>query len=230
MFFTLLVSFWLLGPLAPEPPSYTKAELLGDVVPARHPDFSQVHRRFTNREDAYLRMEVYDAFRQMWEAAQKEGINLVIISAARNRAYQKGIWNRKWLTYGGPDSTRAERILQYSSMPGTSRHHWGTDFDLNALENSYFEAGEGARIYRWLCDNAHQYGFFQPYTAFNAYRDAGYREEKWHWSYYPLAQRFQRAYNHVVNYEDLTGFTGSEYARPLDVINDYVNGVAAPEP
>jgi LAS superfamily LD-carboxypeptidase LdcB len=207
------------------PDEYRKADLLGDVEAHHNRDFDKLKSKYTTKANAYLRDEVYDAFKKMWKAAKKDGIKLTIISATRNRSYQSGIWNRKWNSFGGEENDRAERILQYSSMPGTSRHHWGTDFDLNSLENSYFESGEGLRVYEWLTAHAHTYGFFQPYTKFNDYRDAGYREEKWHWSYYPLASKFQRAYTHMVEYPDLKGFNGSEYAQKLDVINNYVNGI-----
>ena len=33
-------------------------------------------------------------------------------------------------------------------MPSTSRHHWGTDLDLNNLNNSYFTSGKGKKIYK----------------------------------------------------------------------------------
>lgn len=228
----IVLLFALSAPLAllnaKEPPVYSKAEILGDVNPATNKGFDKIKSKYTTKADIYLRDEVYDAFKQMWKDASKDGITLIIISATRNRNYQAGIWNRKWNSFGGDESDRAERILQYSSMPGTSRHHWGTDFDLNALENSYFESGEGKKIYDWLSTNAHKYGFFQPYTPFGKFRDAGYREEKWHWSYYPTASRFQRAYNHIVNYDDIKGFEGSEYAPKLDVINNYVNGIETP--
>lgn len=209
-----------------DPPVYTKAEILGDFDPAKHKGFDKLRSKYTTKKKAYLRDEVYDAFKKMWKDARRDGVSLVIISATRNRKYQSGIWNRKWNSFGGNETDRAGRILQYSSMPGTSRHHWGTDFDLNSLENSYFENGEGLKVYQWLTKNASKYGFYQPYTSFDDYRDAGYREEKWHWSYYPLAIKFQRAYNHIVGYQDLKGFNGWEYAKSLDVINNYVNGVA----
>ncbi len=226
----LLISALLLFPASKqEVPVYTKAEILGDIEPAERRDFDRVRNRFTSREEAYLRDAVYDAFKKMWRAARRDDIDLLIVSATRNRRYQAGIWNRKWEALQGAGEERALNILQYSSMPGTSRHHWGTDFDLNALNNEYFESGDGLRVYQWLQAHAHKYGFFQPYTAYNTYRDAGYREEKWHWSYYPLASKFQRAYNHIVSYEDLTGFLGSEFAEPLDVINNYVNGIEIPE-
>lgn len=225
----LILSFILISFPGNDIPVYTKSEIMGDVNPARHDDFDKLRSRYTTKEEAYLRDKVYDAFKDMWRDARRDGIDLVIISATRNRDYQAGIWNRKWNALNIPEEDRAENILQYSSMPGISRHHWGTDFDLNALNNAYFEAGKGAEVYAWLQNNAHKYGFFQPYTGFNQFRDAGYREEKWHWSYYPLAKRFQRAYNHIVTYDDLTGFTGSEYARKLDVINNYVNGIEVPK-
>ncbi|MFM9004881.1 MAG: D-alanyl-D-alanine carboxypeptidase family protein [Flavobacteriales bacterium] len=40
--------------------------------------------------------------------------------------------------------------MKFSSMPGTSRHHWGTDIDLNSVEPSYFLSGKGLLIYQWL--------------------------------------------------------------------------------
>lgn len=205
-------------------PEFTKADLLGDINPSSHRDFDKLRSKYCSKT-TYLREESYDAFKDMWKAAKADGIQLIIVSATRNRTYQKGIWNRKWLTFGGEESDRAQRILQYSSMPGTSRHHWGTDIDLNDLNNSYFESGEGAKIYEWLQNHAHEYGFYQPYTAFNPYRDAGYREEKWHWSYLPLAHRMQRAYRMLVDYDDLRGFMGDQYAEQLNVINNYVMGV-----
>lgn len=219
---TLLVSGTL------QTPVYTKAEIMGDVNPSDHKAFIEIERKYANRNGMYLRKEVYEAFLKMWQAAEDDGHRMEIISATRNQARQKQIWENKWNSYGGDHLARAQRILEYSSMPGTSRHHWGTDFDINNLSNNYFETGEGKRLYQWMQENAGKYGFFQPYTGYNKYRDAGYREEKWHWSYYPLAQRFQRAYNHVVNYDDIRGFKGSELAGELNVINDYVNGIEVP--
>jgi hypothetical protein len=110
-------------------------------------------------------------------------------------------------------------------MPSTSRHHWGTDMDLNALENSFFESGDGLKIYQWLTTHAEQYGFCQPYTSKSGGR-SGYEEEKWHWSYLPLSGQFLQEYTRNVTYKDIKGFAGSEVAASLDVIRNYVGGVA----
>ncbi len=227
-YFLLLFAFIVNFP-SRDVPSYSVNELIGIVEPSDNKAFDKLRSKYTTKESAYLRDEVYDAFKDMWKDAKRDDIDLIIISATRSKDYQSGIWNRKWNSFGGDEATRAERILQYSSMPGSSRHHWGTDFDLNSLENSYFETGQGLKIYTWLQKNAHKYGFFQPYTGFNAFRDAGYREEKWHWSYYPTASKIQRAYNHHITYQKLNNFNGSEYAELLDVINNYVNGIEVDE-
>lgn len=229
MKFSLLIAFFLLIPGWSDSPSYQLEELTGKFRPADHEQFTALKSRHTTKANTYLRKETYKAFKKMWRAARRDGHDLIIISATRNFRHQARIWNRKWEGSGfGSGAERARQILRYSSMPGTSRHHWGTDLDINALNNAYFESGKGAEIYTWMQENAADYGFFQPYSAYNNYRDTGYREEKWHWSYFPLAGDLQRAYEHTVGYKDIRGFRGSEYAPVLEVINNYVRSVAAP--
>ena len=82
----------------------------------------------------------------MQRAALYDTIQLIIVSGTRNFKEQKAIWNRKWNRYNNLKSIdRIKKILEYSSMPSTSRHHWGTDLDLNNLNNSYFTSGKGKK-------------------------------------------------------------------------------------
>jgi zinc D-Ala-D-Ala carboxypeptidase len=214
-----------------------KNYLLGKFDPSTHADFVKLadeHTRGSGR-GAYLRKETYAAFVKMSDAARKEGVELTIISATRNFDSQKRIWENKWngkVQVEGKDLTtvtdlkeRARLILLYSSMPSTSRHHWGTDMDLNALENSYFDSGEGLKIYTWLKAHAAEFGFCQPYTAKDSGR-TGYEEERWHWSYLPLSGEFLNQYKKEVSYKDISGFKGSTVAKSMDVIKNYVEGVA----
>jgi D-alanyl-D-alanine carboxypeptidase len=206
-----------------------KSYLLGRFNPETDPRFvkpADVHTAGAARSQ-YLRKEAYEAFVNMATAAAKDGVTLVIISATRNFEVQKSIWERKWQAEASvaDEAERARKILRYSSMPGTSRHHWGTDMDLNDLTNEYFESGEGLKIYQWLTAHAHQYGFCQPYTSKMGGR-TGYEEEKWHWSYTPLSNSLLEAYKKTVTLSDLTGFMGSGAASKLDVITNYVDGVA----
>ena len=202
-------------------------ELLGKFNPATHPDFIKIDDEYTSKSDIYLRKEAYKAFKNMYWDAKKCGIELQIKSATRNFNYQKGIWERKFKRpkYKGWDEIEIVKdIMKYSSMPGTSRHHWGTDIDLNALENSYFEHGEGKRTYEWLRDFGTEYGFYQVYTSKEDGR-AGYEEEKWHWTYLPSSKAYLIQYLSTVTYEDIKGFSGSEQAKNIGAIENYVGGV-----
>lgn len=208
-----------------EPVAFSTEELLGQFEPSRHPDFVRVPAAYTNRPDSWLRRETVAAFVRMAEAAAKDGVRLTVISATRNFKRQREIWERKWRERSGADTAIARDILRWSSMPGTSRHHWGTDFDLNSLEPAYFESGEGARVYAWLCTHAHEYGFYQPYDQPGEERQTGYQEEKWHWSYYPLASRYLMAYEWLVEQEDLPDFKGAYTAKEIEMFRKWVEGV-----
>ena len=215
----------------------SKRALLGQLNPARDSNFVRIDTLYTPKANAYLRRPAYDAFVRMAQAAAQDSITLRILSATRNFAAQQRIWEAKWkgrrkvngqvLNIMIPNPTqRALKILEYSSMPGTSRHHWGTDIDLNALTNRYFAEGEGKKVYNWLRAHASAYGFCQVYTEQNEERPHGYQEEKWHWSYLPLARQFLQQYNRKISYDDLGGFDGGAVAQEVGAIEKYVNGIA----
>jgi LAS superfamily LD-carboxypeptidase LdcB len=212
----------------------------GQFEPSERDDFVRIARKYADREGMYLRKEVYEAFLEMYEAAQADGINLQIRSATRNFKNQKRIWENKWtgktliengenLAKTTPDAkARALKILRFSSMPSTSRHHWGTDMDLNAFNNAYFAEGEGKKIYDWLVANAPSFGFCQPYTAKDEKRPEGYFEEKWHWSYLPTALPLTRYYEENIPNERIEGFLGAEAAKAIGVVEKYVLGISEP--
>lgn len=200
--------------------------LLGKFDPATHPDFVAVGKPYSDKPGMRLRKETFAAFKKMWEAAQKDGISLKIISSTRNFEQQKNIWEGKWTRFARetPEpKARALKILEYSSMPGSSRHHWGTDIDLNDLNNAAFEGkGPHKKVYDWLTAHAAEYGFCQPYTAG---RPHGYQEEKWHWSYTPLSKPFLAQYKTEITDADIRGFQGAHLAAEIEAVKHYVLGI-----
>jgi zinc D-Ala-D-Ala carboxypeptidase len=213
------------------------AYIMGKFDPATHMDFLEIPAKYADKAGRYLRRDVYKAYLRMYNAALKDGIKLSIISATRNFENQKTIWEKKWTGVttleGGINATsisnpeeRALKILKFSSMPGTSRHHWGTDIDLNALENSYFVKGKGKKVYAWLTENAHNYGFCQTYSAMGSDRNSGYQEEKWHWSYYPISARLTKLAEARMKDEMISGFQGSETAIEIGVVKKYILGIS----
>jgi len=215
-------------------PKISKDFLTGKFNPKTHPDFIEIELPYANRKGMFMHKKAYECFKKMHIHAKNDGINLQIISAARNFERQKQIWENKWngitLVNGKNLKTavsdpvkRALIIMSYSSMPGTSRHHWGTDIDINSLSPGYFTTDRGKKEHKWLEQNAKLYGFCQPYK--NNGRETGYKEEPWHWSYIPLAEKFLEIYKDSVANKDIKGFEGCETAVKIDVVKNYVLGI-----
>lgn len=211
--------------------------VLGKIEYSQHTEFVKIPEAYANRTGMYLRKEVLDAFILMRLKAKADGVNLTIISACRNFNHQKRIWEAKWngsrkvegedLSQAIPNGAeRAKEILKYSSMPGTSRHHWGTDIDINSLSPSYFESGKGKKEYEWLRDNAFEFGFCQVYSEKGTERKYGYEEEKWHWSYTPIASKLTKYFQKNMSAKDINGFDGSD-ALPFNEVLKYVDGISS---
>ena len=202
------------------------AYLLGKFDPAARKDFVTVGKPYSDKSGMMLRKETFEAFKKMFEAAEKEGIALRIVSATRNFDRQREIWEGKWDRFAKNTPAAKERalkILEYSAMPGASRHHWGTDIDLNDLNNASFEKnGRFEKAYAWLAAHAREYGFCQPYTAG---RPSGYKEEKWHWSYLPLSRLFLEQYKNNVADDRIKGFKGDETAAEIGILKNFVLGI-----
>ncbi len=215
-----------------------KNYLLGRFNPETDGRFEKIPAEYSpgSANGGYLRKEVLQAFAKMRQAAKNDGVTLTIVSATRNFQRQKSIWESKWtgktLVEGqdvsriNDSAARAKIILRFSAMPGTSRHHWGTDMDLNDLEDAYFQTQEGKKVYAWLIANAPRFGFCQPYTSKLNSNRTGYEEEKWHWSYLPLSSELLKQYVQSVDANDLNGFKGSTTAEAIEVIKRYVAGVS----
>ncbi len=203
----------------------TKKDVLGKINYRKDRRFKKVSLLYTTKT-IYLQKETLKAFLLMASEANKAGVQLKIISGTRNFYEQKAIWERKWEKYRAlKPIDRAKKILTFSSMPSTSRHHWGTDIDINNLNNSYFEKGKGQQEYLWLIKNANQFGFYQVYTSKGNGR-TGYNEEKWHWSYIPLANQYLSYYKENIQYVDIQNFKGALLSKNLRVIEDYVFGIS----
>ncbi len=201
-----------------------KNYLMGKFDPSARGDFVPVPEEYNvSGYKTYLRKETLEAFLKMREAASLSGVELNIASATRNFNYQKKLWNDKWSIKDNFDGLeKFKEILEWSAAPGTSRHHFGTDIDINNVNPPYFDSQKGEKEYNWLVTNASQFGFCQTYNLKGNNRPTGYNEEKWHWSYLPLARNFTQEYKDLITEEDIKGFLGDEYVAGQNLINNYV--------
>jgi len=152
-----------------------------------------------------LRKQAYDAFLKMKEAAAKEGFTIKIVSGYRTFDRQKLIFERKYKRFTEAGLSPAEaidKIIEYSTIPGTSRHHWGTDIDI-IDDNGNYEGdvlvadkfhGDGpfCKFREWLEKHANTFGFYIVYT--NNPKRKGFKYEPWHYSYAPLSKPMLQAY------------------------------------
>ena len=162
-----------------------------------------------------LHREVIKPFLAMRAAAAADGIELVAFSGFRDFDRQLGIWNGKFRgerpiqdRSGKPldalamsPAERVAAILWWSALPGASRHHWGTDFDvldarakppdykLRVVPEEYLTGGIFNRLTLWLDAHMHAFGFFRPYATDRG----GVAPEPWHLSYAPVARQAQAA-------------------------------------
>lgn len=212
-----------------------KLILLGKYDPSKIESFVLIGPPYTYKNNVWLHKEVFDAFKHMYHAAKSDGIDLFIISGVRTFWQQKQIWENKWqsqdfLSNATNNTTednikRALLILRYTAMPGTSRHHWGTDIDLNSISIKYFQTEKGKKVYEWLAKNAQKYGFCQPYFGKGISRMTGHEDEPWHWSYVPLSSKYCIMFSELITYDDIKEFSGSDLAPVIDVFKNYVFSV-----
>lgn len=145
-------------------------------------------------ETIQLQKEVLEAFDKMQDEALKEGISIQIVSAYRSFDRQKSIWNKKFESYISNGLTQQQainKIIEYSTIPGTSRHHWGTDIDIIdgaiaapkelLLQENYEKNGAFLKLKKWMDLNAEKFGFYLVYDN-NPLRK-GFKYEPWHYSY-----------------------------------------------
>ncbi|MBT8187028.1 MAG: M15 family metallopeptidase [Croceitalea sp.] len=174
-------------PLSSEP-EYTIEELMGKADIALF------------GEGINLRKEAHDAFVLMKKAAYSAGFDIKMVSSFRDFNHQERIWERKFLKFtedeGMQPLAAIDKIIEYSTIPGTSRHHWGTDIDIIdgyakttgdvLVPEKFGEGGPFEAFKLWLDDNSEKFGFHLVYT--DSYFRRGFKYEPWHYSYAPLSK------------------------------------------
>ncbi|MDA0195710.1 MAG: M15 family metallopeptidase [Bacteroidetes bacterium] len=156
-----------------------------------------------------LRKDAAQSFDAMSGAALMEGFKIRPVSSYRSFNDQKRIWNSKYQQFTTEDGLLPQqailKIIEYSTIPGTSRHHWGTDIDIvdgnrkvegDVLVSHLFQGdGPFAAFKSWLNTNASRYNFIEVYTSDQNRK--GFKYEPWHFSYAPLSIKILKIYQEI---------------------------------
>ena len=165
-----------------------------------------------------LHRDIVDNWSALQLASVEAGFDLAIVSAYRSFERQLLIWNEKaegkrpLLDTNGQvldvsgldDKSLVFAILQWSALPGGSRHHWGTDIDVydraavtedyavQLVDGEVNHGGVFAPLHDWLdtrIGSESAYGFYRPYQGGQS---QGVAAERWHLSHRPSADHFSR--------------------------------------
>jgi LAS superfamily LD-carboxypeptidase LdcB len=153
---------------------------------------------------------VVQAFLDMRSAAARDGFDLVPFSSFRDFSTQVKIWNAKFRgekpLYDAAGIPRDHAalgpmelvwsIMEWSALPGASRHHWGTEIDVvdkasmpqgykvRLLPAEVVTGGIFRPLHDWLDANMARFGFFRPYDV----ERGGMHPEPWHLSFGELSR------------------------------------------
>ncbi len=126
-------------------------------------------------DDNQTTKEVLSAFKNMWTAAKKEDLTLIVNSSYRDYESQEQVWN-SYEKQRGEDY--ADSI---AARAGYSEHQTGLALDITtygANKDTFEETDE----FKWLDKNAHKYGFILRYPK-GKEDITGYAYESWHFRY-----------------------------------------------
>ena len=134
-----------------------------------------VSKKYSYGENQKVTSETYNAFLNMFNAAKKENLTLIINSSYRSYEEQDEIYNDL------KNSRGDEYADKIAARPGYSEHQTGMAIDIQTY-GSTASTFEEFDEFKWLKENAHKYGFILRYPKDKKYL-TGYEYESWHYRY-----------------------------------------------
>jgi D-alanyl-D-alanine carboxypeptidase len=157
------------------PEDYERHYKLRMQTEANDAELVSAGRDVFNREQ-FLLADVEKRWRIMRKAAQRDFIEISLVSCFRSVDYQKQLILNK-LDKG----QSLDEILKVSAAPGYSEHHTGKAIDIGTSGYEHLtEEFEESEAFVWLLEHGEKYGFKLSYPKNNA---SGIAYEPWHWAY-----------------------------------------------
>lgn len=141
------------------------------------PDLSEAVKGSGVRLDS----RVSPHYQEMYDAAKKDGITLTPLSGHRRISTQKTNFENKIQKYVNQGYDRAEATRKAARIilpPGTSEHNAGLAMDIISLDVEF----EQTKAFKWLQENAQDYGFILRYPK-DKENITEITYEPWHWRY-----------------------------------------------
>ena len=134
-----------------------------------------------NGSNIQLDSRVSERYAEMYAAAKLSGCVLTPYSGYHSYALQETNYNRKVNFYvnQGISAEEANQKASAQVLPaGCSEHNAGLAMDIVSASSDFINTKE----YKWLCENAYNYGFILRYPE-DKTAITGMNFEPWHWRY-----------------------------------------------
>lgn len=134
-----------------------------------------------NGSNIQLDSRVSERYAEMYAAAKLSGCVLTPYSGYHSYALQETNYNRKVNFYVNQGISAEESNQKASAQvlpAGCSEHNAGLAMDIVSASSDFINTKE----YKWLCENAHNYGFILRYPE-DKTAITGMNFEPWHWRY-----------------------------------------------
>ena len=164
---------------------YSKVYFLNENYEPEEVDKIRDRYVLEGKEPQYFHARAMDHLEDMFRAAQRDDIDLTVVSAYRSFDEQSVIKGQFTQVYGTGANT-------FSADQGYSEHQLGTAVDITVESvGGTFTSFANTEAYEWLLDNAYKYGFILSYPEGNNF----YVFEPWHWRFVgeELARDLQRS-------------------------------------
>ena len=123
-----------------------------------------------------LTQKTFNAWSKMKESAANDNVVFFLVSAFRDPQYQHDLIARKI-----EKGILLQEILRVNAAPGFSEHHTGRAVDIGTQDCEILEeVFEKTAAFKWLQENAENFGFSMSYPRDNT---AGFAYEPWHWCF-----------------------------------------------
>ena len=145
------------------------------------------------RSNMRLVSSAKNAFEEMAQAAEKDGLKIIAMSTYRSYNYQQNLYNR----YVKKDGK--EKADTYSARPGYSEHQTGLAVDI-CNETEDYTNFESTQEFVWMNNNAHNYGFILRYPK-GKENETKYQYESWHYRYVGI-EVAKYIHEHNISFEE----------------------------
>lgn len=120
-------------------------------------------------------------YQKMYDAAKLDGITLTPVSGYRTYTRQKNNFENRIALLQSQGYSKKEATIKVSEiilLPGTSEHNAGLAMDICSLSTSF----ENSKEFKWLEENASDYGFIMRYPK-DKMNVTKITYEPWHYRY-----------------------------------------------